>query len=71
MAVAVMGVTETPAVGGEVAVPAGKITIDGRPLDKVILSHSTGIEAGRLDVKLHATQIENLWYISNLDFNVG
>ncbi len=65
-------VAETPAVGdGTVKVPADKITIDGQTLDKIILSHSTGLDSGQLDVKVHSSKIDDRWYVTNLDFDIG
>ncbi|MET7685989.1 hypothetical protein [Streptomyces sp. NPDC005423] len=57
--------------GDEVVTPAEKVTVDGQTLDKVILSHSTGVKADQLDVKVHSTKIEDAWYVTDLDFNIG
>ncbi|MEY7976149.1 hypothetical protein AB8O53_07415 [Streptomyces pilosus] len=65
-------VAETPATGdGTVVVPADGITLDGQTLDKIILSRSTGLEPGQLDVKVHSSKIEDRWYVTNLDFDIG
>jgi hypothetical protein len=64
-------VAEVPATGDETVVPADKITVDGQTLDKIILSHSTGVESGQLDVKVHSSKIEDRWYVTNLDFHIG
>ncbi|WP_063733429.1 hypothetical protein [Streptomyces sp. RTd22] len=64
-------VAEVPATGGKTVVPADKVTVDGQTLEKVILSNSTGIKAGQLDVKVEATEIKDAWYVTNLDFNLG
>ncbi|MFJ4831919.1 hypothetical protein ACIP79_18705 [Streptomyces sp. NPDC088747] len=59
-------------VGGDKAeIPADKIIVDGQSLDKIVLSHSTGLEAGQLDINVEADKIEDLWYVTNLDFNIG
>jgi hypothetical protein len=64
-------VAKVPATGDKVTVPADKVTVDGQTLDKIILSHSTGLEAGQLDVNVESSKIEDAWYVTNLDFNIG
>ncbi len=64
-------VAKTPATGDEVKIPADRITVDGQPLDKIVLSHSTGVEEGLLDIKVESSRIEDLWYVTNLDFDIG
>ncbi|MCF3132639.1 hypothetical protein [Streptomyces olivochromogenes] len=64
-------VAHVPETGGKAVVPADKITIDGQTLEKVILSNSTGIKQGQLDVKVESAKIKGAWYVTNLDFNVG
>ena len=57
--------------GDKAVVPAKKVTVEGKTLDKIILSHSTGVEAGQLDVNMESTKIDDAWYVTNLDFNIG
>ncbi|WP_420907363.1 hypothetical protein [Streptomyces scabichelini] len=64
-------VATVPVTGDKAMVPADKVTVDGQTLDKIILSHSTGLESGQLDVKVESTKIADAWYVTNLDFNVG
>lgn len=64
-------VAKVPATGDKAVVPADKITVDGQTLDKVILSNSTGLKPGQLDVKVEATEIKDAWYVTNLDMNLG
>ncbi|MFC8194306.1 hypothetical protein ACFWBR_19615 [Streptomyces sp. NPDC060006] len=64
-------VTQPPAKGDEVAIPADKITVDGQTLERVILSNSTGVKSEQLDVKVHSTKMDDLWYVTNLDFDIG
>ncbi|MEU5344901.1 MULTISPECIES: hypothetical protein [unclassified Streptomyces] len=64
-------VATVKATGDKAVVPADKVTVEGKTLDKIILSHSTGLEAGQLDVNLESTKIDDAWYVTNLDFNVG
>lgn len=64
-------VAKVPATGDKVMVPADKITVDGQTLDKVMLSNSTGLKDGQLDIKVESTKIEDAWYVTNLDMNIG
>ncbi|MFI6277244.1 hypothetical protein [Streptomyces sp. NPDC050988] len=57
--------------GDKAVVPAEKVTVEGKTLDKIILSHSTGVEEGQLDVNMESTKIDDAWYVTNLDFNIG
>ncbi|WP_413755474.1 hypothetical protein [Streptomyces sp. MMBL 11-3] len=64
-------VTQAPAAGDKVLVPADKITVDGQALDKIVLSHSTGVTQDQLDIKVESSRIEDAWYVTNLDFDIG
>ncbi|WP_328498625.1 hypothetical protein OHS59_42220 [Streptomyces sp. NBC_00414] len=64
-------VAEVPAKGDTVEFPAEKITIDGQTLDEIVLSHSTGVTADQLDINVQSSKIEDSWYVTNLDFNIG
>ncbi|MET7454373.1 hypothetical protein ABZT03_21305 [Streptomyces sp. NPDC005574] len=64
-------VADVAATGGKALVPADDITVDGKTLDKIILSHSTGVTAKQLDVKVHSTKIGDAWYVTDLDFDIG
>ncbi|MDJ1137620.1 hypothetical protein [Streptomyces iconiensis] len=64
-------VAKTPVADGKTVVPADKVTIDGQSLEKVILSNSTGVKEGQLDVKVHAAEIKNAWYVTDFDLSVG
>lgn len=64
-------VAAIPPKGGTVVVPASDITINGQHLDDVILSHSTGVSKGQLDVKVESSRIQGSWWVTNLDFNIG
>ncbi|MFF0107743.1 hypothetical protein [Streptomyces hirsutus] len=60
-----------PATGDKVVVPADRITVDGQTLDKIILSHSTGVDPEQLNVNMEADEIDDAWYVTNLDFDIG
>jgi len=64
-------VTQAPGTGDKVTVPASKINVDGQALDKIVLSHSTGVTQDQLAIKVESSRIEDSWYVTNLDFNVG
>ncbi|MEU0950360.1 hypothetical protein ABZ379_48190 [Streptomyces canus] len=64
-------VTQAPGTGDKVTVPAAEINVDGQSLDKIVLSHSTGVTQDQLDIKIESSRIEDSWYVTNLDFNVG
>ncbi|MFF2652709.1 hypothetical protein [Streptomyces sp. NPDC058045] len=64
-------VAHVPETNGKVVVPADKITIDGQTLEQVILSDSTGVEQGQVDVKTESTKIDDAWYVTDLGFHIG
>ncbi|MGC5562352.1 hypothetical protein ACPYPG_05845 [Streptomyces sp. FR-108] len=64
-------VAKAPAGGDTVEFPADKITVDGQTLEKIVLSHSTGVTADQLDIKVQSSRIEDSWYVTNLDFDIG
>lgn len=64
-------VTQAPATGDKVTVPAASINVDGQALDEIVLSHSTGVTQDQLDIKVESSRIEDSWYVTNLDFNIG
>lgn len=64
-------VAQVPATGGKAVVPAEKVTIDGKRLDKIIVANSTGVKEGQVDVKFKAAEIQNAWYVTDFDFNFG
>ncbi|MEU4655764.1 hypothetical protein AB0G32_17760 [Streptomyces sp. NPDC023723] len=51
--------------------PADQVTIDGKTLEEVIVANSTGVDAGALDVKIEAGKLDDAWYVTNMDFNIG
>ncbi len=64
-------VTQAPGTGDKVTVPAAEINVDGQALDKVVLSHSTGVTQDQLDINVESSRIQGSWYVTNLDFNLG
>ncbi|MFR0358564.1 hypothetical protein [Streptomyces sediminimaris] len=64
-------VAQVPVTGDKAVVPAGKVTVDGQTLDKVVLSNSTGVKPGQLDVRMESTKIDGAWYVTDFDLHVG
>ncbi|MFI0815869.1 hypothetical protein ACH4TX_00740 [Streptomyces sp. NPDC021098] len=64
-------VAKVQADGDKVEVPGDKITIDGQTLNKVVLSNSTGLKPGQLDVKIESAKIKDAWYVTNFNFDLG
>ncbi|KUN09344.1 hypothetical protein AQI95_05870 [Streptomyces yokosukanensis] len=64
-------VAQVSRTGGKAVVPSDKITVDGQTLDAIILSHSTGLKPGQVNVKFDATKIGGPWYVTNMDLAIG
>jgi hypothetical protein len=64
-------VKQVPATGGKAEVPADRITVDGQTLEEVVLSNSTGLEPGDLDIAFEATETDGRWYVTDMDMNIG
>ncbi|PSM42553.1 hypothetical protein C6Y14_15215 [Streptomyces dioscori] len=64
-------VAKAEVTGDTAEYPADKITVDGQTLEKIVLSHSTGVTADQLDIKVQSSRIEDSWYVTNLDFDIG
>ncbi|UNT00639.1 hypothetical protein MMF93_32300 [Streptomyces tubbatahanensis] len=64
-------VAKTPATGGKAVVPADKVTIDGKSLDKVIVSNSSGVKEGQLDVNMTSSKIDDAWYVTDFAIDIG
>jgi hypothetical protein len=64
-------VAQVPVTGDRAVVPADRVTVDGQTLDKVVLSHSTGLKPGQLHVKTESTRIDGAWYVTDFDLHIG
>lgn len=62
---------QVPANGGKAVIPADKVTVDGKSLDKIIVSNSTGVKEDQLDVKFTSAKIKDAWYVTDFAFNIG
>lgn len=67
----VVRVSPVPVHGNTAVVPAKDIIVSGQPLDKTILSHSTGIKPGQFGASVDATRIGGTWFMTGFDLNVG
>ncbi|MER6442360.1 hypothetical protein ABT275_39490 [Streptomyces sp. NPDC001185] len=63
-------VAPVPPTGDRTVIPAQKVVVDGQTLHNIILSHSTGLESGQLDVNLESTKIGAAWYVTNIQFDI-
>ncbi|MBT3165513.1 hypothetical protein HTV80_20730 [Streptomyces sp. Vc74B-19] len=64
-------VTGAPADGDKARYSADEITIDGRTLEDVILSNSTGLEKGQLNVGIQSSKLDDAWYVTDMAFDIG
>ena len=62
-------VDPVPATGSNVTVDAKQVSVDGTPLNQVIVSNSSGETAAELRVTFSLTRLKETWYVSN--FNLG
>lgn len=63
-------VNSLSATGSTVTVDAKQVSINGTPLDQVIVSNSTGVTTSALKVTFSLTRIGGTWYVSNFNLNV-
>jgi hypothetical protein len=63
-------VTGPAPTGDSATIAADKITVDGKPLDQVVLANSTGVKPGETNFTFGVGKIEGGWYVTdfNLDF---
>lgn len=57
--------------GDEAVVPAEKITVDGKPLKKIMLSGSQGVDSKSFDAKVKTNKIDKKWYVNGFDMDIG
>lgn len=63
-------VTALPATGSDITVDAKQVSINGTPLNEVIVSNSTGVTASELQVTFSLTRLSGTWYVSNFNLRV-
>lgn len=64
-------VAEVVAPGDKAEIPSDKIAVNGQSLNKIVLSHSTGVTEDELDIKVESSKIGDIWYVTNLGFHIG
>ncbi|WP_320784222.1 hypothetical protein [Streptomyces sp. CRN 30] len=64
-------VTEVPPTDDKAEYPADKVTVDGKTLEDIILANSTGLEKGQLNVSIESSKLDDAWYVTNMDFDIG
>ena len=58
------------ASGSSVTADAKQVSIDGTPLDQVIVANSTGVTTADLQVTFSLTRLDGTWYVSNFNLDV-
>jgi hypothetical protein len=66
-----MQVAEVPVTDNTATVSGDDVSIDGRSLTAVVLSNSSGIEAGQLKLEIEAANIGGSWYVTDFDLSIG
>jgi hypothetical protein len=66
-----MQVAEVPVTDNTATVSGDDVSIDGQSLTAVVLSNSSGIEAGQLKLEIEAANIGGSWYVTGFDLSIG
>lgn len=64
-------VAEVPVTDKKATVDGDQVTVDGRTLKAIVLSHSTGVEKDQIGIRIEAGVVEGRWYVTNLGLSVG
>jgi hypothetical protein len=67
----VVEVTEGTEPDGTATFDGQQITMDGRTLQDVVVSNSTGVEPGQIGIEIDASQIDGLWYVTDMNLSFG
>jgi hypothetical protein len=67
----VVKAAQVPVTGDSVSFTGDDITIDGQTLTEIVLSHSTGIEPGQLELKIQTGIIDGSWFVTGFEFSIG
>jgi hypothetical protein len=65
-----VAVSPVSASGSTVTVDAKQVSIDGTPLNQVIVANSTGVSTSDVQVTFSLTRLGGTWYVSNFNLNV-
>ncbi|GAA2607535.1 hypothetical protein [Streptomyces axinellae] len=66
-----VNVAEPKGSGDKAAVDGDHIAVDGQTLNAIVLSHSTGVKKGQVDVNVKTSRVDNSWYVTDLGLSVG
>lgn len=58
------------ATGDSAKIAADKISVDGKTLDDIVLSHSTGVQPGQTNITFSLQKLEEAWYVTNFDLKI-
>ncbi|MDT0342666.1 hypothetical protein [Streptomyces litchfieldiae] len=45
--------------------------MDGQTLQDIVVSNSTGVDPGQIGIGVDATEIDGLWYVTDLNLSFG
>ncbi|TDC74039.1 hypothetical protein [Streptomyces hainanensis] len=48
-----------------------QITVDGQTLQDIVVSNSTGVEAGQIGIEVETAEIDGLWYVTDMGLSLG
>lgn len=55
------------ATGDSAKIAADKISVEGKTLDDIVLSHSTGVKPGQTNITFSLQKVKEAWYVTNFD----
>ena len=57
--------------GDKAALDGDHIAVDGQTLNAIVLSHSTGVKKGQVDVQVKTSRVDKSWYVTDIGLSVG
>ncbi|MDT0320087.1 hypothetical protein [Streptomyces millisiae] len=64
-------VAEGTESAGTVTFDGEQVTVDGQTLQDIVVSNSTGVEPGQIGIGIDASEIEGLWYVTDMSLSFG
>ncbi len=58
------------ATGDSAKIAADRISIEGKTLDDIVLSHSTGVQPGQTNITFSLQKLKEAWYVTNFDLKI-
>ncbi|UOZ04935.1 hypothetical protein [Amycolatopsis sp. WQ 127309] len=58
------------ATGDSAKIAADRISVEGKTLDDIVLSHSTGVQPGQTNITFSLRKLEEAWYVTNFDLKI-